>query len=59
MSHATNGVTCSSEVQGQLEIMWFVDFTTRFDNPQTKESRLARDKLAAVRLLLDGFIDNS
>ena len=31
----------------------------RFDNPRTGQSRLARDKLAAVRLLLDGFVHNS
>ena len=31
----------------------------RFDNTETRQARLARDKLAAIRLLLDVFIDNS
>ena len=31
----------------------------RFDNPVTRQSRIVRDKLAAVRLLIDGFIENS
>jgi len=31
----------------------------RFDNPLTRTGRLQRDKLAAVRLLLDGFTKNS
>ena len=31
----------------------------RFDNPTTRKSSQARDKLAAVRLLLDGFVENS
>jgi hypothetical protein len=31
----------------------------RFDNPDTRTARLARDKLAAVRLLIDGFVINS
>ena len=31
----------------------------RFDDRTTRNNRLARDKLAAVRLLLDGFVENS
>ena len=31
----------------------------RFDNPATRNARLQRDKLAAVRLLLDGFVSNT
>ena len=31
----------------------------RFDNKETRNGRLVRDKLTAVRLLLDGFVDNS
>lgn len=31
----------------------------RFDNVDTRQGRLARDKLAAVRLLLDGFVNHS
>lgn len=31
----------------------------RFDNKETRCARLARDKLAANRLLLDGFVHNS
>ena len=31
----------------------------RFDNPTTRNSMLARDKLAAVCLLLDEFVENS
>ena len=31
----------------------------RFDNVSTRQGRLARDKLAAVRLLIDGFTTNS
>ena len=31
----------------------------RFDNPDTHQARLARDKLAAVRLLIEGFQSNS
>ena len=31
----------------------------RFDDLTTCNSGLARDKLAAVRLLLDGFVENS
>lgn len=31
----------------------------RFDNPMTRQARSIRDKLAAVRLLIDGFISNS
>lgn len=30
----------------------------RFDNPATRASRQQRDKLAAVRLLIDGFLSN-
>lgn len=30
----------------------------RFDNPETRQSRLRNDKLAAVRLLLDAFATN-
>ena len=33
--------------------------TLRFDDPTTRNSRLARGKLAAVRLILDGFVVNS
>lgn len=31
----------------------------RFDNPETRAARLRTDKLAAVRLILDGFTANS
>ena len=31
----------------------------RFDDPTTRNSRLAQDKLAAVCLLLNGFVENS
>ena len=31
----------------------------RFDNVETRQGRLARDKLAAVRLLIDGFVHHS
>lgn len=31
----------------------------RFDNPETRQARLRNDKLAAVRLLLDGLASNS
>jgi hypothetical protein len=31
----------------------------RFDNPATRAGRQIRDKLAAVRLLIDGFLSNS
>ena len=31
----------------------------RFDDPTTRNSRLARDELAAVCLLLDGFVEKS
>lgn len=31
----------------------------RFDNVETRQGRLARDKLAAVRLLIDGFAEHS
>ena len=31
----------------------------RLDDPTTRNSRLARDKLAVVCLLLDGFVENS
>lgn len=31
----------------------------RFDNVETRQARLMRDKLAAIRLLLDGFVDHS
>lgn len=31
----------------------------RFDNVETRQGRLVRDKLAAVRLLIDGFVDHS
>jgi hypothetical protein len=31
----------------------------RFDNPDTRKGRLLRDKLAAVRLLIDNFVENS
>lgn len=31
----------------------------RFDNPATRAGRISRDKLAAVRLLIDGFVKNS
>lgn len=30
----------------------------RFDNVETRQGRLARDRLAAVRLLLDSFVNN-
>ena len=31
----------------------------RFDNVETRQGRLARDKLTAVRLLIDGFVQHS
>ena len=31
----------------------------RFDNPATRSGRIARENLAAVRLLLDSFVRNS
>ena len=31
----------------------------RFDNPSKRQSRQSRDKITAVRLLIDGFVENS
>ena len=31
----------------------------RFDKPATRQSRLNRDKLTAVRIIFDGFVNNS
>jgi hypothetical protein len=54
----SHGRPIFSKVMG-LNRFKLIRSVLRFDNIETRQGRMARDKLAAVRLLLDGFVQNS